>query len=112
MDRLKQLIHEIHRRSLWQVLGIYIFGGWVVLQVVDTVTSVMQLPDWAPTIAALLLLVGLPIVMATAFVQEGIGTSRSTEPTKTPERFAAGAEAPTLFTWRNAIAGAMRSSRR
>ncbi len=24
MERLRQLIHEIHRRSLWQVLGIYV----------------------------------------------------------------------------------------
>jgi len=34
MSGLKQLIHEIHRRSLWQVLGIYAAGCWVVLQVV------------------------------------------------------------------------------
>ena len=33
---LKRLIHEIHRRSLLQVLGIYIFASWAVLQVVDT----------------------------------------------------------------------------
>ena len=33
MSRLKQLIHEIHRRSLWQVLAIYIVGSWLVLQV-------------------------------------------------------------------------------
>jgi hypothetical protein len=26
MARLRQLIHEVHRRSLWQVLGIYIEG--------------------------------------------------------------------------------------
>ena len=29
MSRLKRLIHEIHRRSLWQVLGIYLVGAWV-----------------------------------------------------------------------------------
>ena len=32
MTRLRQLIHEIHRRSLWQVLGIYVVGSWFVLQ--------------------------------------------------------------------------------
>jgi hypothetical protein len=26
VSRLKRLIHEIHRRSLWQVLGIYLIG--------------------------------------------------------------------------------------
>lgn len=31
MKRLRQLIHEIHRRSLWQVLGIYVVASWGVL---------------------------------------------------------------------------------
>ena len=26
MERLRQLIHQIHRRSLWQVLGVYVEG--------------------------------------------------------------------------------------
>jgi len=29
MTRLRQLPHEIHRRSLWQVLGIFVVGSWV-----------------------------------------------------------------------------------
>jgi len=32
---MKRIIHEIHRRSLWQVLGIYLAGSWVALQVVE-----------------------------------------------------------------------------
>ena len=36
MEHLRQLIREIHRRSLWQVLGIYLVASWAVLQVVDT----------------------------------------------------------------------------
>jgi hypothetical protein len=32
---MKKLIHEIHRRSLWQVLSIYVVSAWVALQVVD-----------------------------------------------------------------------------
>ena len=35
MAGLKQLIQEIHRRSLWQVLGIYVAVSWVVFQVVQ-----------------------------------------------------------------------------
>ena len=31
MGRLRQLIHEIHRRSLWQVLGIYAIASWAVI---------------------------------------------------------------------------------
>jgi hypothetical protein len=32
VSRLKRLIQEIHRRLLWQVLGIYLVGAWVALQ--------------------------------------------------------------------------------
>ena len=35
MSGLRRLIQEIHRRSLWQILGIYVVGSWVALQVVD-----------------------------------------------------------------------------
>ena len=66
MSGLKRLIHEIHRRSLWQVLGIYLLASWVVFQVVQTLTEGLGQPDWVPPFAFVLLLIGLPIVMATA----------------------------------------------
>jgi hypothetical protein len=76
MSRLKRLIHEIHRRSLWQVLSIYLVSSWVTLQVADTVTAALGLPDWVPQAALVLLIVLLPVVLATAFVQEGVGGAR------------------------------------
>jgi TolB-like protein/Flp pilus assembly protein TadD len=108
VNRLKQLIHEIHRRSLWQVLGIYLVGSWAVLQIADTMASALGLPDWFPPLALGLLVVGLPIVLATAFVQEGVPVGRDdpqseahqprddSPPVSTAER---------LFTWRNATVG-------
>ncbi len=112
MAGLKQLITEIHRRSLWQVLAIYVVVSWVVFEVVQTVTEGLGLPTWFPAFAALLLLIGLPIVLATAFVQEGISPARRHDPTLMPggelevdsgPREVAGARR--LFTWRNAISG-------
>lgn len=70
---MKNLIHEIHRRSLWQVLGIYLAGSWVALQVVETLSDSMSLPSWVQGFSVILLVLGLPIVLATAFVQEGVG---------------------------------------
>ncbi len=32
----------------------------------------LNLPEWIPGFAVVLLMIGLPIVLATAFVQEGI----------------------------------------
>jgi tetratricopeptide (TPR) repeat protein len=74
---MKSLIREIHRRSMWQVLGIYLAGSWLAFQAVQTLTEGLGLPDWVPPLALVLLIVGLPIVVATAFVQEGMGSRRT-----------------------------------
>ncbi len=123
---MKRLIREIHRRSLWQVLGIYLAGSWIALQAVETLGDTIGLPDWFGPVAFALLIIGLPIVMATAFVQEGVGSpgsepsppspvpqpSRPTEPaaepgpTKAPPPPSpAGGAHHRLFTWKNAVFG-------
>lgn len=121
MSHLKRLIAEIHRRSLWQVLGIYLAGAWVALQVVREVTLTLHLPDWVPPLAFVLLVIGLPIVLATAFVQEGgpLGEERAgpepdegargagERPSGAPGRArrSEGGVLEDLFTWKNALAG-------
>jgi tetratricopeptide (TPR) repeat protein len=72
LSGFKQLVGEVHRRSLWQVLGIYLGASWIVLQVVEIMTESVGLPDWVQPFAIVLLLIGFPIVLATAFVQEGV----------------------------------------
>ncbi len=51
MERLRQLIHEIHRRSLWQVLGIYVMASGAVLGGVGTLSDVLRLPEWFSPLA-------------------------------------------------------------
>ncbi|MFW6078578.1 MAG: hypothetical protein ACODAE_03090, partial [Gemmatimonadota bacterium] len=124
---MKSLIVEAHRRSLWQVLGIYLMGSWIVLQVVDQLHQTTGMPDWVPTLALVLLLIGLPMVLATAFVQEGMPGRDEVAPAAEPDSAAAppaaspsappaaAAKKPaaagkswlegSVFTWRNAIAG-------
>jgi tetratricopeptide (TPR) repeat protein len=110
---MKNLIREIHRRSLWQVLGVYLAVSWIVLQVVDVVGNNFGLPDWVAPAALVLLLLGFPIVIATAFVQEGLTTKEPEAPQ--PSLADAGEVVPPptpdrggrhgLFTWRNALVG-------
>jgi tetratricopeptide (TPR) repeat protein len=122
---MKSLINELHRRSLWQVLGIYLAGSWIALQVVDVVNQNFGLPDWVAPFALILLVIGLPIVLATAFVQEGMkpGSARAEAAAAAPAASAVASEKSTgsvqeaaparepggtqhrLFTWRNAIVG-------
>jgi TolB-like protein/Flp pilus assembly protein TadD len=104
MSRLKQFVTEIHRRSLWQVLGIYVVGAWIAFQVVQTLTEGLGLPEWFPGIALGLLIVLLPVVLATAFVQEGVRGPRRPEAAEPAVREAPRAH-QRVFTWRNAGLG-------
>ena len=72
MASFRNLIRELHRRSIWQVLGIYVVGSWAAYQVVVSLMEGLGLPDWVPPMAVVLFVIGLPIVLATAFVQEGL----------------------------------------
>ncbi len=71
MHPLRSLLREIHRRSVWQVLGVYLAGSWVAYQVIMAITQGVGLPEWVPAFSLVLFLVGLPLVLATAIVQEG-----------------------------------------
>ena len=71
MSGLTNLIHEVHRRSLWQVLAIYLGAAWIAYEIVQSLTEGLGLPEWFPGFAVVIFIVGLPIVLATAFVQEG-----------------------------------------
>ena len=79
-------------------------ASWAVLQVVDTLGGALRLPEWIEPMALVLLIIGLPIVLATAFVQEGVsgrdpGDVEMAAPA-TPPSGASG-----LFTWRKTFAG-------
>jgi eukaryotic-like serine/threonine-protein kinase len=115
MDQIKKIVHECHRRSLWQVLAIYLVGSWGALQAIQGVTQTAGLPDWVPPGALILFMIGLPIVLATAFVQEGMGgAARTTEGRieiaegSQQVSFAPAPQPPSthrLLTWRRAIVG-------
>jgi len=105
LSLFSKLAHELHRRSLWQIIGVYVGGAWVALQVVDILVDNVGLPAWFPGFAIALLVIGLPIVLATAFVQEGAAPHAPAvvgSDTHVPE---SGKRSPRLFTWRNAFAG-------
>ena len=119
MYDLRRLFDEPHERSLWRVLGLYVAGSWLVLEVVATFVEQGVGPSWAFRGALLLLLLGLPVVLLTAFLQRGI---RGKHPagTEAEESWGAGAAAAgavvpawangnwanrlrDVFTWRHAL---------
>ena len=98
-----------HQRSLWQVIGLYLAGSWLVLQVIDVLTQNVALPPWVFTMTLTLLLIGLPITAATAYFQ-GIG--RSSVATEGADVGGAPGSDPAaepgtrgFFTWGNVLKG-------
>jgi TolB-like protein len=114
LERIKHLFQEIHRRSLWQALAIYIGASFAALEAVDLLIERIGLPVWFFPIALGLLMVGLPIILVTASVQSG----RSAAPAKGQRASEALVDAARdativdqhaglqrLLTWRNALGG-------
>jgi len=107
---MKNVLQEIHDRSIWQILGLYLGASWVVLQVVDTLNSTVGIPEWVMKASFVLLGIGLPIVMTTAFVQRGWtgGWRGRVAAAADPDAVAEipdGRRRRRLFSWRNALLG-------
>lgn len=112
---LRKLILEIHRRSLWQVLTIYAVGSWVAFEVISELSDVVGLPAWVPAFAIVLFLLGLPVVLATAFVQEGMPGQRTLEgmaPAVDPTLLPSLSDAQSETERRSTSDGAMATPRR
>jgi hypothetical protein len=60
---------RVRRARLFRVLAVYLSVSFVVLQAVGLFTDKLGLPDWFFPGALALLLIGLPIIVATALVQ-------------------------------------------
>jgi TolB-like protein/Flp pilus assembly protein TadD len=114
MPRFSTLLEELRRRPILQALGIYVVASWGVLQVVDTLTSALALPDWFPPFALALLVVGFPFVLTTAILggrpgepllagRGGKGSRPATADLADDPRSHAGWTR--ALTWRNAAIG-------
>ncbi len=79
------------RATLPATLATYAAAGFLIFQVVASVTRAYLLPDWVPQGAIALLLAGLPVYLVTGFLH------RKKHHTVTGAR--------RLFSWRNALAG-------
>jgi len=112
---LRRLLHEIHRRWLWQVLSMYLVVAVLVFEVIQTLIATRSLPDWFTLFALVLLTIGLPVVLLTAYVQEGMPGLTRPGSRATPDLRSGLGDPPAaeiqpeprgarrIFTWQNAI---------
>ena len=61
------LYAELRRRKVFKVGGAYLVVAWLLIQVAATVAPQLQLPDWAPRMITLVLLLGFPVALVLAW---------------------------------------------
>jgi TolB-like protein/Flp pilus assembly protein TadD len=54
---------EIKRRKIFQVAAVYAVVAWLIVQVVTSIETPLNLPDWVDTLVIVLLAIGFPITL-------------------------------------------------
>jgi tetratricopeptide (TPR) repeat protein len=104
-------------RTTFQVAGVYAAGGWLAFEIVAEVAARLGMPDSVSTAALVLLLIGLPVVVLTSYVQNAaarqrrvVGTDeRGLDPTLHPELAASPTPSSAMsrlarvLTWRRSL---------
>ncbi len=109
------MLRQVHRRFIWQALLAYLVFARIAFEVVTAlIERKAHLPHSFTVVAIILLIIGLPVVMITAYVQHGIPSVGRSDPTLRVElegesegqRVQAHGRpkgASKIFTWRNAM---------
>jgi TolB-like protein len=63
-------LNELKRRNVLRVAALYAIASWLLLQVVDVMSSILPIPGWTGALVFTLLLIGLPIVLIFSWVYE------------------------------------------
>jgi len=75
------LLAELRRRNVFRVGATYLLASWVLLQIMDVVSPLLNLPDWAPRLMLVILGIGfLPVLLfAWAFELTPDGIKRESD---------------------------------
>ncbi len=65
-----RLIDELKRRNVFRVGAAYVLLGWIIVQVTDTVSPALNLPDWTLSFVTWIGIVGFPIALFFAWAYE------------------------------------------
>ncbi|CAN5880085.1 hypothetical protein BH23GEM9_BH23GEM9_08930 [soil metagenome] len=84
MSRPTSIWQRIRRARIVQVLAVYLGASWGVLQIADILAGALTLPDWVLPVTLILLLVGLVVILATAWVQSLPSTTAREEAGELP----------------------------
>ncbi|HSM68517.1 MAG TPA: hypothetical protein VK830_02295 [Xanthomonadales bacterium] len=81
---MKKLFSELKRRQVFKVGIVYAVTTWILLQLTDVVSEILELPAWAPKLILLILVVGFvpALILAWAFelTPEGLKLEKDLPP--------------------------------
>ncbi len=80
MDHRVSFLAELKRRNVLKVGAAYLVAAWLLIQVAATVAPQLQLPEWAPRLITLILLIGFPIALILAWFLERTPEGLKAEP--------------------------------
>jgi dienelactone hydrolase len=98
---MKSLLAKFHERRVWQALGLFVGVGYAVLEGTSLFIENGLLPAWVFRGVALVLALGLPVLVVTAWVQGGSRLARESGVASVP----ASQGVTRLFTWQRAFVG-------
>ena len=113
----QEMVTTVRNARLLRVLLVYVGASFAVIEAVDILIDSVGLPDWVLPGAIVLLLLGLPIIVATALVQAApdvaavrplaaeAATEEVAQPAPAPTATEVAATAKNWLTWRKAIMG-------
>ena len=61
---------ELRRRNVLRMGALYAIAAWLIVQVVDVLSGLVELPDWIGPLVVAMLAVGFPIALALAWFFE------------------------------------------
>lgn len=64
------LFHELQRRNVLRVAGLYLAVGWLVMQATDVLASLLGLPQWVGALVVTLLALGFPAALILSWLFE------------------------------------------
>lgn len=70
------LLNRIKKARLPRILAVYLGASWVVVEAADLLQEALSLPTWVVPVTLILLLAGLVVVAATAWVQGSPATDQ------------------------------------
>jgi tetratricopeptide (TPR) repeat protein len=80
----EDLLSRLRKARIVQVLAVYFGASWVVLQIAEVLQEALSLPDWVLPVAILLLLIGMVVILSTAWVQSLSSTTEAEEAGEVP----------------------------